>query len=117
MKKLKVNGIYDPIYRQNYWYICTKDHKECVDWLNKKFGTNDTPKDMIDGHMSVFQNPKGTIQVIWTNKKSPDLVAHEVMHAVSYSLRHKGLPLTEDTEEAYCYLFQFLMNEIFNQPR
>ena len=40
------------------------------------------------------------------------IIAHEAFHAVSYILSNIGIPFSLDTEEAYTYLLQYLVNEI-----
>lgn len=34
-------------------------------------------------------------------------ISHELFHFVSIYLRHKGIEHNEDTEEVYCYLYDF----------
>lgn len=106
-----IKHIFDPIYRQNYWYICTPTHAEFRK-IVLKAGIKIEEKHNTDGGMYVYEQTKGQVIVLWTKNKTADLLAHEIMHAVSYCLRRKGLPLTDDSEEAYCYLFQYLMKEI-----
>lgn len=109
----RIKHIYDPIFRQNYYYITSKTHKEYCRIVEKEAGFKDEPREGIEGHCSVFESNDNQIVVIWTKEKRPDLVAHEVLHGIGYTLMHKGLNLTHETEEAYCYLMQFLMKEIF----
>lgn len=52
--------------------------------------------------------------IIWTLKKDIPILAHEIFHAVSMSLLTKGLSLTESSEETFCYLTQFLFEEILS---
>lgn len=108
----KIKHIYDPIFRQNFWYVCTPTHKQFLSIIKEAGMPPTTVKDMTDGEMAVYTQDKGTVITIWTKNKNPDILAHEIFHAVSYSLRHKGLPLSDDTEEVYAYLIQFLMKEI-----
>jgi hypothetical protein len=46
--------------------------------------------------------------------KNPDngLIAHECFHAVYSILSNKGIQLSQETEEVYAYLLQFLINKI-----
>lgn len=113
MKRKKILHIYDPIFRQNYYYITCKTHKEYCQILKKEAGMNDEPKEGIDGHCSVFESNDNHIIVLWTTEKRPDLVAHEVMHGAGYVLMRKGIKFSDETEEIYCYLIQFIMRNIF----
>ncbi len=38
-------------------------------------------------------------------------LVHELTHVTHYLLRHRRIPLTEDTEEAHTYLVQYLTTE------
>lgn len=54
--------------------------------------------------------------IMWFSEKKPNigLIAHEVFHAVYNLLERIGIRLSSDSEEAYAYLTQFLINEITN---
>ena len=41
----------------------------------------------------------------------PAVTAHEMLHASSYILNAIGVPFTDDTEEVYCYLLGYLIEE------
>jgi hypothetical protein len=108
--------IFDPVYRQNYYYFNCRSQKDYTSLLKLKFKIELTPKD-TDGAFNVFAQRGTDVCFLWTKGKTPQLVAHEVFHAVSYILRRKGLPLSDDTEEAYAYLIQFLTTEILKHGK
>lgn len=39
-------------------------------------------------------------------------MSHETMHIVHWILDDAGIPLTDDTQEAYCYLMGFLFSKV-----
>jgi hypothetical protein len=43
------------------------------------------------------------------------LLGHEVLHAVSFVLRKAGIEHTDETEEAYTYLHQFVMHQVLRE--
>ena len=43
--------------------------------------------------------------------QSVALLIHELSHATNFILREVGIPHTEDTEEAYAYLLEYLTRE------
>ncbi len=53
--------------------------------------------------------------------QSVALLIHELSHATNFILREAGIPHTEDTEEAYTYLLEYLtretLNRIYKQPQ
>jgi hypothetical protein len=40
------------------------------------------------------------------------LIAHECFHAVCFIFNKIGMPLTKESDEAYAYLLQYLVNQI-----
>jgi len=108
----KILHIYDHIYKQNYYYFNCKTFKDYQRLLKIKFKIDKPNKDDTDGNFNVYRQSGVDVYFLWTKGRRPEIVAHEVFHAVSYGLRMKGLPLTDDTEEAYAYLMQFLIKEI-----
>ena len=45
-------------------------------------------------------------------REAVGLLTHEVTHVVQYLLRDRRTPMSEDTEEVYAYLMQWLTQEI-----
>lgn len=112
----KILHIYDFTYRQNYYFIPAKTHKEyrdiCWKQLKCKIEEKKTEK---GGGFNVFMHGKNQdteVCYIWANNKRD--IVHECMHAISYTLRHRGLPLNDDTEEAFAYAIGFLVDQIFS---
>lgn len=44
----------------------------------------------------------------------PEIIAHESLHAAAYILRHVGVRFTKASEEAYAYLLQYIVENIYN---
>lgn len=42
-------------------------------------------------------------------------ISHELFHAVSYVMKTIGMPLEEDSEEAYAYLLGYVTQEFYRQ--
>ena len=115
----KVLHIYDWTYRQNYYYILAKTHKEYWDIVKKELNCDvGSKKEDTGGGFNVFEHGKDKTEVcyIWAvNKRN---LVHECFHAISYVLRNRGIPLNDDTEEAFAYAIGFLVDEILiNQRR
>lgn len=64
-----------------------------------------------------FPMPGGG-SIIWgkPNAHIGSLV-HEVTHAAHHLLKRRTVPLSEDTEEVYAYLIQFLFNELVRKGK
>ena len=52
---------------------------------------------------------KGDVNGPWTMS----LLAHEMLHAVSFILNKAGIPFHDNTEEAYAYLLQDLLHKSY----
>jgi len=110
--------IYDFTYRQNYYFIPAKTHTEYRKICKKELNNDIAPKDTeTGGGFNVFDYGKDKTEVcyIWANEKR-DLV-HECFHAISYTLRNRGIKLTDDSDEAFAYSLGFLVDEIFKNWR
>jgi hypothetical protein len=107
----KILHIYDFTYRQNYYYIPAKNHKEYRDICKKQLNCVIEPKDTeTGGGFNVYINNKTEVCYIWASCKR-DLI-HECFHAISYTLRGRGLKLTDESDEAFAYALGFLVDEI-----
>lgn len=112
-KKSKIQHIYDPIFKQNYYFIDCKNHDEflkiCLDELEIDIGKE---KRLVDGECYEIIREDIPIQVFWTNKKHIEVVVHECFHAVYSCLSNRGIELSTSSEEIFAYLLQYLIEEI-----
>ena len=108
----EVHHIYDPIFRTNFYYILATDQKELLRVMKDRLNITGKEKDHVEGRFLSAEKSGCTVGVIWTSNRNPWIIAHEVCHAVGWSLDTKGIPLTFETEEVYAYLTQFLSREI-----
>lgn len=60
---------------------------------------------------------QGGIITIWFSSENPpkDVVNHEFFHATVCIMEWVGIPLSEDTNEAYAYLFGYLTKEFYEK--
>ena len=69
-------------------------------------------------HCEVFNEDGNWYPVIWISDPSqPWLLAHELEHYVHWFLDMKGLKFTNDSEEAYAYLIEFIMEMMITTRR
>jgi hypothetical protein len=57
------------------------------------------------GAVVLAKLPKGQFRY------SMSVLVHELAHAVHYACRRRRIPLTEDTEEIYCYMLDHFVRE------
>lgn len=109
----KIEHIYDPIFKQNYYFINCKTHKKYREIVKKELQLEiEEKKYPTDGGFQLIEKQGNPIALFWGDKNKPEIIAHECLHAISEVMRDKQIPLTYDTEEVYCYLLQWLMREI-----
>ena len=49
------------------------------------------------------------------NNPGPGVIAHEVFHAVEFLFDKIGMKLTHKSDEAYAYLIQYVVEEIYEK--
>jgi hypothetical protein len=70
------------------------------------------------GHCEIFVQDGFFTPVIWcSTPDKPWILAHELEHFVHWLLGHKGLKFSDDSEEAYCYLIEHLMEMMITYRR
>jgi len=70
----------------------------------------------FDSRATTFGTIDGKPPIIWFPYESPiSVINHELFHATVNIMNWAGVPLTEDTEEAYAYELQYLTQQLDNQ--
>jgi hypothetical protein len=108
MPVLKIN---DQLYSNNIVFI----YDELDDFIIKYFNKNTDydASEICSRSMGFFVNiPEHGYYIVVTDKCINWLgtLAHECMHLTSQMLRKRGIPLSDDSEEAYAYYLQWLFN-------
>jgi hypothetical protein len=118
----EVYHIEDHIYQDLIDVVFTDDINQSIREQCKV--KNISTKDLIGGDMSACvccidrknkttgQRVYGTWALFDVNKTTPDIIVHECVHLARTLAHKRGLWFTEETEEAYAYLIQWLFNKI-----
>lgn len=112
MQKIYIN---DEIYEHGFWFIWGCEHKEAINFINKRYGTNFPAEEEVKGVTSIKgDNP----YCLWIeNKKEagyPNFTLdHELIHVVHNVMRRVGIILTDESDEAYTNYFQYLKRKIW----
>lgn len=61
-----------------------------------------------------MQLDSGQTIILFKRSPEPSLLAHEVFHAAYMILNRIGITLSEESDEAYAYLIQFITQKICN---
>ena len=78
---------------------------------HRRFYTDNELKSM-NGIFTVNENTNNWIVSFNLNKLTHSLIAHEAFHATLAIMKQKGCKLTEESEEAYAYLLDYIVQEI-----
>ncbi|MCK5604351.1 hypothetical protein KAR91_20850 [Candidatus Pacearchaeota archaeon] len=114
-RKPKFKHIYIKTFGANIYYVCC--NRERYEELIKKEFDKKCPErsNTSIGTTEGYERDGTIIDVIWhSDECSKDLsvAVHEAFHAAHNILQHKGMWLTDSSEEAYAYLLQQIVQEI-----
>ena len=88
---------------KKYKAYCKKHFKEDMD---------------IEGDIGLTSYIPGEPILVWVEDlKRVPTIAHELLHAVSFLLREKGVIHTSDTEEVYAYLLGDLLRQVLSRKK
>ena len=113
IKKTKIQHIYDPIFKQNYYFIDCKNHDEFLKICSDEIKVDlENEKTLVDGECYELIINGIPVQVFWANKRRIEIVVHGCFHAIYTCLSTRGIVLSNSSEEIFAYLLQFLIEEI-----
>ena len=95
--------------------LITDDTVFAAKYIHENNGAIVEPGD-LDARGSTFGTLEGSTPIIWLPTDFTVPVAnHELFHASVNLMEWAGIPLHNNTEEAYAYEMQQLSNEFYNQ--
>ncbi|KKN66087.1 hypothetical protein LCGC14_0475650 [marine sediment metagenome] len=113
--KKKFNHIWEDLYKVNVWWF-VGSRKQYGDLVRKEFKLVASDiDDTVRGRVEYFTVDGQPLPIIWLPKKDITCLAHEVFHVVHWIMKYKGIYLSDDSNEAYAYLLEYLMEEIMEK--
>lgn len=111
MKTVSVN-LEIPIYKVVLNILVADSVPKALKWLG---ADKECDKEFLDGANGIFYiSDKGHWIVAFNYKKlCHGTISHESFHAVSAIMRKKGVVYGEKSEEAFAYLLDYLVTEIY----
>jgi hypothetical protein len=79
--------------------------------LNKEAYVKLTGDESVNPTWAGWSTLQSSHHIITLVELSPDVIAHELLHATFSILRCAGVQPSEDSEESYTYLLSFLIRE------
>jgi len=117
IRRNKIEIIYGTIYPFDVMVSTetnfNKLHKFLIDKLPEESHDEiDSELMSSDGRTIMFSTGQTIIQI---NTLTPNIIAHEIFHAVFFFMMKINTPLNMDTNEAYAYLVGYLTGEIYKR--
>lgn len=104
--------IYESLFGINIYVSYGVSYKEFCRQVRKNIGDPPDHDDPGDGRMMGFKKDGDLLYWIWTSKKNPALLVHEITHAVISSLDDVGMTCDSSSDEVYAYLAQFIFEKV-----
>lgn len=111
--------IKDNVYGYHFWLIWNCDVEKSKSWFENRYGC-----ELNHGgnpEASVFGEIDGSTGVaLWLEsdkllKDGRFILDHEIHHLHFHALETAGIKLSEETQEAYAYYFQYLKKKIMKE--
>lgn len=123
VKSKKVNNnrvkkpifIYNETFRTNIYVSYGIPAEEYRRSVKKYMGVElDTIPEGVYGKMNVFEENKtgNGIIWIWTKDKDVSHLAHEAMHVVINDLTERGIKVSNESDEIFCYYLQMIIRKV-----
>lgn len=109
----KLRWFYEEMYNFNVDYV--RCSRKVYDKLVKARTGLDAPVKHADSLATYEMYPvdDSFVHIVWLNADSGvSQLAHECFHVAHSILQDRGMKLSDDSEEAYAYLIQFLFNKM-----
>ena len=95
--------------------LVTEDTAFALKYVKKNLDST-ASSDNFDSRGTTFTSINGGTTIVWLpNTEDTSIVMHELLHATIDIMRRVGIPLNEETEEAYAYELQYLTNQFYKQ--
>lgn len=90
-------------------------------WLKKTFD-EEHPGEWMGAKTLLISHERGCALVLWfpawwsaTDAMHLSVLAHESFHAAEFTLRERGMTLTDSSDEAYAYYIAWMFRECYRR--
>jgi len=112
MEKLKIFEIEVPIYNSTILVVVGEDYDEFMAFLKAHKLRWASKYELGSKADAVTNNTKCGIIIRFKDNPTAGTIAHEAFHAAFMSLHDAGLAVTDDSQEAYAYLIDYIVSQI-----
>jgi hypothetical protein len=116
----KIVKIKNDTYGQPFWWVQAETDSEFTEILKKEIPNLAEQIEINDDGMTAGEcvtlivNNQAVI-CFWFRKNDLSVMAHELLHAVLFCARIHGLVLSKESDEAFCYLFDWLIGVVLKK--
>lgn len=104
--------IFSEIYMVNFYISYGVPEQDFLEAWDFNLDGAERPSFLKCGYAAHIRRNREEIVWVWTRRKEVAVLAHEIMHAVYFTLTESiGMPLSDGNDEAYAYLMQMLMRK------
>lgn len=125
---MKIKHLYDKLFTVDYVLAYNIKSNKDIDTLCVKLSKIFKDKIKLEylegaqGYCSEIQTKNGLVIVIVLetfdhSSESLGVLAHECFHATAFTMAHKGIKLSEETEEVYAYNIGMLVSEFLEKQK
>ena len=111
---MKKKFIKEPVYESYFWLVWDCDIHQLKEWILKHYKWEMEIRQGFQhmGKTITIETDKHISWIIWINdRKNFETLSHELFHMTRQTLQTLGIPLNEDTDEVYAYLFSCYIRE------
>lgn len=115
MKKRRPQGwtFYNSVYPCRIHIRLDTDPKVAVRWVNQKLGSGfESGADLGTAARTFHEDDCADAAIVFYGLPDDGTMAHEAFHVVRHIMATIGMPLSDESDEAYAYLLGWLVREI-----
>lgn len=102
------------VYRAEVWVVMLEDGftEAAVADVAKLIGTQFEPGEWDQTDARMVSGSKAEAMVFKPSKNLLRNIVHEVSHYVIRLMTHRGLPINDESSEAFCYMTDWLFGKV-----
>jgi len=103
--------------KANVWVFYGFSRAEYTKSVSKYFNIDTVLAESTIGKMEVFSSGREEIICVWTENKDISVLAHEIIHAMTFLLDSKGVPISYDNDEILCYYVEWMLDKVLTNEK
>lgn len=103
------------IYNRTYFFMVGLTRDEANKELSKRLKTRVDIGDILDcwGQVDKIEGEETAIYIFLHKLEDHSVIAHEIVHAASYTFEHAGIKMDVENDEPFAYLVGWLTKKVY----